>query len=105
MNVVQEAEIFDAGNAAKVNERAKSAKAKELQRLDGLRQTMQSKNGRFWMYKFLSDCGCFSVSFNGNSRDYFNLGMRNAGMMILGEITVHFIDDYILMLKEGKDNV
>lgn len=100
--IKQEKEIYDAGDAEKVGKKASEAKRLEDSRIDGLRQIMQSKNGRCWMWKLLGDCQIFSVVFNGNSRDYFNLGMRNIGMIVMADIQREFPDEYLLMVKEAN---
>lgn len=93
----------DAGDRVSVKEKEKSAKAREAKRLNGLREIMASSNGRLWMWQFLSSCGLFSVVFNGNSRDYFNLGARSAGMPVMAEIQKNCLEEYILMAKENTN--
>jgi hypothetical protein len=91
----------DAGDRVSVKEKEKQAKVKELRRLNGLKQIMESPDGRVWMWAMLSHCGLFAVTFNGNSKDYFNIGARNAGMPILNEIQTHCMDQYVQMVKEN----
>jgi hypothetical protein len=93
----------NAGDPASVKQKTTAAKAREEQRLNGLRQIMDSRDGRLWMWHFLSRCGMFTIDFNGNSRDYFNLGQRNAAMPIFSDIQQHCMDEYLLMVKESKD--
>ncbi len=90
----------DVGDRVSVKEMEKRAKALEARRINGLKQIMQSADGRLWMWRFLETCGLFSVTFNGNSRDYFQLGMRNAGMPTFSDIQKYCMDEYILMTKE-----
>lgn len=97
------AEGYDAGDKTSVKDREKSAKVREERRLNGLRQIMASPDGRVWMWDFLSSCGLFSVVFNGNSKDYFNLGQRNAAMPIFSEIQRHCMPEYLLMVKENSN--
>lgn len=91
----------DAGDRKAVADREKQAKAREARRVNGLKQIMGTADGRLWMWNFLSQCGLFSVQFNGNSKDYFSLGMRNAGMPIFSDIQKHCLDEYITMTKEN----
>ena len=93
---------YDASNERDVAEREKGRKATEARRIDGLRQIMSTANGRLWMWSHLSSCGLFSTAFNGNSKDYFNLGQRNAGMPIFADLHKYFLDEYILMMKENS---
>lgn len=94
---------YDAGDAVSVKEKAKLAKVREEKRLNGLKQIMGSADGRLWMWKFLETCGLFSVQFNGNSKDYFMLGMRNAGMPTFAEIQRHCMNEYLSMVKENTN--
>lgn len=94
---------YDAGDRESVAEKTKQAKVREAKRLNGLKQIMASQDGRLWMWDFLSTCGLFSVNFNGNSRDYFQLGMRNAAMPIFADIQNHCMDDYLKMVKETSN--
>ena len=64
---------------------------------------MSTADGRLWMWDFLSDCGLFSSTFNGNSRDYFNLGQRNAGMPVFAKLQQHCMEHYIQMVKENAN--
>lgn len=94
---------YDAGDRVSVKEKEKRAKVREERRLNGLRQLMASSDGRLFMWDFLSNCGLFSVVFNGNSKDYFNLGQRNAGMPIFSDIQKHCMQEYLLMVKENAN--
>ncbi len=93
----------DLGDRVSVAERAKRAKTRELQRLNGLKEIMASPAGRVWMWDFLSSCGMFRCDFNGNSKDYHALGQRNVGMPIFLGIMAHCMDQYILMVKENQN--
>lgn len=93
----------DAGDRLSVKEKEKRAKVREARRLNGLKQIMSSADGRLWMWDFLSGCGMFSVLFHGNSKDYFNLGQRNAAMPIFATIQTSCMDEYLLMVKENSN--
>lgn len=93
----------DTGDRVSVKEKEKLAKVREERRLNGLRQIMNAPDGRLWMWDFLSACGLFAVVFNGNSKDYFNLGQRNAAMPIFASIQKHCMPEYLLMVKENAN--
>lgn len=93
----------DVGDRASVKEKEKRAKTREARRTNGLKQIMASADGRLWMWEFLSSCGLFAVVFNGNSKDYFNLGQRNAAMPILTDIQRLCMDEYVQMAKENAN--
>lgn len=93
----------DTGDAKSVRSKEQRAKIREERRLTGLKEIMGSQAGRVWMWDFLCACGLFSVVFNGNSRDYFQLGMRNSGMPVFGEIQKHCMNEYLVMVKENAN--
>ncbi|CAJ0778815.1 MULTISPECIES: hypothetical protein [Ralstonia] len=97
------AQYDDLGDRASVKDKEKRAKVREERRINALKQVMGSADGRLFMWEFLSSCGLFSVAFNGNSRDYFNLGQRNAGMPLFLDIQRHCMDQYLLMAKENAN--
>lgn len=97
------ADSYDAGDRGSVKDKEKLAKAREERRLDGLKQIMATPNGRLWMWGFLSDSGLFSTVFNGNSKDYFNLGQRNAAMPHFAQIQKHCMNEYMQMVKENAN--
>jgi hypothetical protein len=92
---------FNAGNALSVKQKEQRAKIRLQRRTEGLGEIMRSVNGRAWMWDNLSSCGIFRTDFNGNSRDYYNLGMRNAAMVTFNEINQFFLPEYQLMQKEN----
>lgn len=94
---------YDTGDRQAVKDREKLAKVRDERRLDGLKQIMSTPNGRLWMWSFLSDCGLFVTVFNGNSKDYFNLGQRNAAMPHFAQIQQHCMPEYMLMVKENAN--
>ena len=90
------------GDRISVKEKERRAKNREENRIHGLKAMMGSANGRIWMWNFLSSCGLFSVTFNGNSKDYFNLGQRNAAMPHFADIQRFCMEEYLLMVKENQ---
>jgi hypothetical protein len=93
----------DAGDRGSLKDKANRAKVREERRINALKTAMGTADGRLWYWEFLSLCGLFRSDFNGNSRDYFNLGMRNAGMPVLNDIMKNCMDDYVLMVKENSN--
>lgn len=91
----------DAGDRVSIKDKEKNAKVREERRINALKAMMRSADGRLWVWEFLSLCGLFRSDFNGNSRDYFNLGIRNAGMPVFVDIQKHCMDEYMLMVREN----
>jgi hypothetical protein len=93
----------DVGDPASIKEKTIKAKSIEERRLAGLALALSTEDGRLFIWRFLESCGLFSTQFNGNSRDFYNLGHRNAGMPMFVDITNNFMEQYLLMAKENKN--
>jgi hypothetical protein len=94
---------FDAGDALSVAKRAESAKERQRRTLAGLKHLVESPDGRTWLWELLAFCGISRTSFDGTSRTYFNEGARNVGLRIQADLTRHFPDRYVQMLREEGD--
>ncbi|SIO58390.1 hypothetical protein [Paraburkholderia phenazinium] len=93
---------YDAGDATSVKEKAKQVKIREERRLNGLRQTMSTADGRLWMWELLSTCRPFHVPFSGNaSKDAFENGMHNIGLMLFAQLRASCKKEYDLMEQEN----
>jgi hypothetical protein len=91
---------FNAGSATDVNKRQGEARARELRRIAGIKHLLESPEGRLWLWELLSFCGVSKTSFDGTSRTYFNEGARNVGLRITADLTRHFPEKYVQMLRE-----
>lgn len=96
-------EPVNASDREQVESRQKSAKARELRRLAGLKQVMASADGRVWLWDLLSFCGISRTSFTGNSTTFFNEGQRNVGLKVQADLTKHYPDQYLAMIKEADN--
>jgi hypothetical protein len=94
---------YDAGDTGSVKEAQKRAKLRAARHLNGLKQIMGSADGRLWMWDFLTATGLFQGDFNGNSKDYFNLGRRNVGLPVFAMLQRECMDEYTLMVKENSN--
>ena len=81
-------------------------KARDKQNLidEGLRQIMQTPQGRAWMWSQLEFCGPFRSPF-AQSADVtaFQCGQQNVGLLLLGNIMRLCPDEYLTMAKENSD--
>lgn len=85
-----------------VEGKKKRSEQREQRRLNGLRKILSEQDGRLWLWDLLSFCGISRTSFTGNSTTFFNEGQRNIGLKVQADLTKHFPDDYIKLLKEGE---
>jgi len=97
-------QIVDLGDAASAGERNASVKQHEARRLNGLRQILEQPDARLYLWDLLAFCGISRSSFTGNSTTFFNEGQRNVGLRIQADLTKHYPDKYLTMLKEGEGN-
>lgn len=89
-------------DARAVEGKKKRSEQREQRRLNGLRKLLNEADGRLWLWDLLSFCGISRTSFTGNSTTFFNEGQRNIGLRVQADLTKHFPDDYIKLLKEGE---
>lgn len=62
---------------------------------------MDSVQGRRFMWRLLSRCGVYRLSYTGNSDTYFREGERNIGLWVLAELARA---DQQLFLKMQLEN-
>lgn len=94
----------DASDPRQVGERQKSAKLRELRRVNGLKKVLEQPDSRLWLWDLLTFCGISRTSFTGNSTTFFNEGQRNVGLKVQADMVKNFPEQYINLLKEGEQN-
>lgn len=85
--------------AAEVRKMKSFDRAKEIEDFNFI---MSDARGRRFMWRVLEMAGVYRSSFTGNSTTFFNEGMRNIGLMLIGEIHAIAPDAYAQMLKENR---
>lgn len=94
------------GNAADPKQ-VKRAKSEEEflrdQELNDIRTIMSTKEGRRYMLGLLKRCNIYRNSFTGNSTTFYNEGMRNIGLKVLGDINEGSLDLYNTMMQEAQE--
>lgn len=93
-------DAFDASNPKHVRERKTLARVYGKRISEGLSDAMSTSQGRAFLYDILDFCGVYRSSFTGNANTFFNEGMRNVGLYLMGRITKEHPEQYIEMLKE-----
>jgi len=85
----------------------KNAKGKDKrnaqQILNDYRTVLGTPEGRRLIYHILAKCGLYHVMFSGNSRHFFNDGMRQIGVWLLAEINEADEEVYIKMQSEALE--
>lgn len=95
---------FDASDPGQVRQRELAARRREKSDREVLTSLLSTRDGRSWMWSFLSDCHCFALSFDRDPyQTAFNEGERNAGQRLLTQITKTCPEALIQMMKERAD--
>lgn len=78
-------------------------RAQRQREIDDFKFVMSDKRGRRFMWRLLDRAGVFRSSFTGNSETFFREGMRNIGLMYVGELNEHCPERYLQMVNEHKE--
>lgn len=97
------AKTFNASDEDQVKTRKRRDERLRDRELADLRLVMSSVEGRRFVWRLLEKAGVFRTSFTGNSTTFFNEGMRNMGLMVLGDVHEAAADAYIVMMNESKE--
>lgn len=82
------------GNNAAFNE--------EEQNKQDIIAIMSQAKGRRFIAHTLQKLGLYRTSFTGDNSTFFHEGMRNAALMLLGDILEHAPKQYAIMLEENQ---
>lgn len=67
-----------------------------------LRQVIETKSGRRFLFSLMSASGTFEKTFTGSSQSYFNEGRRSIGLELFHEVMDMEPDKFVAMWKEDK---
>ena len=88
-------------------EQVKKAKQKQEslndRRLNDVREVLNSRRGRRFMWELLDFCGVFKTSFADQHQIFYNEGQRNVGLKLLADVNEAAPEAYLLMLREAKE--
>lgn len=99
--------VKNAANKKQVQSAADKEKRGRKQELEDLHWLLSDPRGRRLLWRYLSLCGVFQLSFTGNSSTFFNEGRRDIGLHILADVTEARPEAYLEMVNEAnkeKDN-
>lgn len=92
----------NAADPEQVNVAAQKSKSARERELNDMREILATPAGRRFIWRYMGDCGLFSLSFTGNSTTFFNEGMRNIGLKLLTDVTEARPEAYLEMALEAK---
>jgi hypothetical protein len=95
---------FNAAEEAQVKDRRrKDERVRDIELAD-MKKIMATREGRRFVWRLLDRAGVFRTSFTGNSTTFFNEGMRNMGLMVIGDVMAACADQYVVMMNESKED-
>lgn len=95
---------YNAAEEAQVKDRKrKDERVRDIELAD-MRKIMATREGRRFVWRLLDRAGVFRTSFTGNSTTFFNEGMRNMGLMVIGDVMAACADQYVVMMNESKED-
>lgn len=97
-------EQTDTSDPKQVKAAIKDAKQRDLLSKIGLRNMMQSEEGRAWLFKFLSTTNAFTNAFSTDPLVMsFRCGEINIGLQLIADMNEVSPELYLLTLKENQN--
>lgn len=90
-------------NPAFVKEQEKKVKTREQREEDDLYSVLNTKQGRRFIWKWLSECGIFRAGFCTPDELMFREGARNVGTKLLAQIMKISPELFKLMQEESEE--
>lgn len=97
-------EIRNISKPGSVNEYKKKEDRKLQRDFDDLKAVLSTRNGRRFLWRTLSNCGVFELSYTGTSETYFREGQRNIGLKLMSEINDADKTAMSLMMRESMED-
>ena len=102
MEVGDKPYVRNAADREQVKDAARKAKWTREDELADVRAILATKEGRRFVWRYLTECSVFKTSFTGNSQTFFNEGERNVGLKLMADVNDADPEAYIAMLREAK---
>lgn len=94
---------YNAGDPVAIRRQQDKIKEMERRRINGLKAIVDNPDSRVWLWNLLEFCGIARISFTGNSETFFLEGGRNVGLKIQADLTRHFPESYIGMMRDNEN--
>lgn len=93
----------DAGNVKQVEQHQRSAKLRREEEVEHLRSVLGTVSGRAVLWRLLSDCGIYRLSYHNNPQETaFREGKRSHGLALLADIQQAVPSAYVQMQQEAS---
>ena len=99
--------IYDAGNAAHVQQRTEELEEEVAREAEWLKKIVDTYQGRWFLWRLMGRCKIFHKGYYGDVNDLLvNDGMRTIGLEILTEVLTLHPKAFTLMQSEAtaRDN-
>lgn len=97
-------EAYNTSDPAQVNKARKRAARTRADRLEFVKAAMDVEQGRAWFYDLLARCRVFNLPFNADPYiTAFKCGELNVGNQVLSDIQDANPDQYVRMVREGRN--
>lgn len=97
--------VRNAADPDQVEKAKEKSESLNDQRLNDVREILNSVRGRRFYWELMVKCGIFDTRFAGESSNTtaFNLGERNIGLQLLAAVNEAAPEAYTIMLRESKE--
>lgn len=100
---MDESLVQNASSEKQVKAAGKKEKTEDIQKIKDLKDVLEIRSGRNFIWKILINCHIFSTTFNPDTQQMaFNEGQRNVGLRLLADINKHSPKAYLKMLEENN---
>jgi len=97
--------VKNAADPQQVEKAKQKTESQNDQRLNDVREIMNSVRGRRFYWKLMVKCGIFQNNFHGEQTHdtAYDLGQRNIGLQLLADVNEAAPEAYLKMLGESKE--
>ena len=95
--------VKNAADPEQVQRAKEKVESFEDQRLNDVREVLNTKRGRRFFWRYLTICGVFKTSNADEHQVFFNEGMRNIGLQLLADVNEAAPEAYLKMLQEAQE--
>ena len=92
----------NAADPNSVKKQGQEEKRKRDLELADVKWLLSDARGRRFIWRYLNKGKVFEHCMTGNNTTFYNLGMRNIGLMILADVNEAHPEMYLKMMSEAK---
>lgn len=100
----EKAIVKNAADPEQVKKAKQKVESLNDKRLNDVREVLNTRRGRRFMWELLDFCGIFRTSLANEHQIFYNEGQRNVGLKLLADINEAAPQAYAVMLAESKED-